>query len=186
MKRCIDVIISGFALFVFSLPMLLIVFIIKIHSPGPAIYWSKRVGQYGHIFNMPKFRTMHVHTPELPTYQMDNAEQHITDFGFFLRKTSLDELPQFLSVITGDMSIVGPRPMIKQHIELNAKRKKKGIDKLRPGITGWAQINGRDDLTNDEKLQLDMEYLKRQSICFDIFVMIKTLAYVCKANGVRH
>jgi O-antigen biosynthesis protein WbqP len=95
-------------------------------------------------------------------------------------------LPQFLSVIAGDMSIVGPRPMIQQHIELNAKRKKNGIDKLRPGITGWAQINGRDDLTNDEKLQLDMEYLKRQSICFDIFVMIKTLAYVFKASGVRH
>lgn len=186
MKRSFDILMSASALLVFAVPLIVLMALVRLTSPGPSLYWSARVGKDGKTFRMPKLRTMAVDTPVLPTHEFDNPEAYITGFGRFLRKSSLDEIPQLYSVLTGDMSIVGPRPMIPQYEEILQRRQKAGVDVLRPGITGWAQVNGRDNITTAEKLALDFDYLKRRSFFFDMFIIYRTLIYVFSGNGVRH
>ena len=186
MKRFLDILFSSLALALCILPLLFLMAIIRLTSSGPALYWSARVGQHGKIFLMPKLRTMLEHTPLLPTHELDNSADYITSFGRFLRRSSLDELPQFYSVLIGHMSIVGPRPMIPQYEELVRRRKRAGVDNLRPGITGWAQVNGRDDISTDEKFALDEEYLFRQSIAFDLYIICRTFNYVFSGRGIWH
>ena len=186
MKRCFDILVSAMALLVLAAPMLFLMAVVKLTSKGPALYWSERVGHKGNIFNMPKLRTMTVHAPVLPTHELQNAEVYITKVGKFLRRSSLDELPQLYSVFVGQMSMVGPRPMIPQYEDLILRRESAGVDQLRPGITGWAQINGRDMVRTEEKLSLDIEYLERQSLLFDLYIMYRTVIYVLSARGIWH
>lgn len=186
MKRCFDILVSGLALLILAIPMLVVMGLIRITSPGPSLYWSARIGKGGTTFQMPKLRTMALDTPELPTHEFENPEAYITGLGRFLRKSSIDEIPQLYSVLAGDMSIVGPRPMIPQYEEIVRRRQKAGVDVLRPGITGWAQVNGRDYLTTGEKLVLDVDYLKRRSFFFDLFIIYRTFIYVFLGSGIRH
>ena len=186
MKRCFDLVISASALLVFATPVLILMALIRITTPGPSLYWSARVGKDGKTFQMPKLRTMAVSTPEMPTHELENPEAYITSIGRFLRKSSIDEIPQFYSVLAGDMSVVGPRPMIPQYAEMVQRRQKAGVDALRPGITGWAQVNGRDNITTDQKLALDVEYVERQSFLFDLFIIYRTFICVVLSSGVRH
>ena len=186
MKRVLDVIISICAIAVLMVPLVTITLAIKITSPGPALYWSKRMGRNGQAFDMPKFRTMVIDAPLLPTAELPNPDLLITKVGRVLRKTSLDELPQLFSVLTGKMSLVGPRPVLTSQTELLSNRFSEGVHVLRPGITGWAQINGRDNLSEDEKVRLDKEYLTRQSLWFDIQIMWRTIFYVLNSRGVWH
>ena len=185
-KRCFDI---TFALIasVFAIPPVVVIWLIlALTSEGSAIYWSQRAGRQGQFFMMPKFRSMRINTPEVATDKLTHARTHITPFGSFLRRTSLDELPQIYSVLRGDMSIVGPRPALHNQCELIAKRAALGIDQLRPGITGWAQIQGRDDITLRDKLQFDGEYLARQSLFFDLKIILLTVVAVVRSRGVSH
>ena len=172
MKRSFDILVSGFALLMFAAPLIVLMALVRLTSSGPSLYWSARVGKDGKTFQMPKLRTMAVNTPELPTHEFDNPEAYITGFGRFLRKSSLDEIPQLYSVLVGDMSIVW--------------RQEVGVDMLRPGITGWAQVNGRDSITTEEKFALDVEYLNKRSFFFDLFIICHTFIYVFSGKGVRH
>ena len=185
-KRICDILIALITFSLIIIPCVFIWVIVKLTSSGPGIHWSRRVGRKGEIFMMPKFRTMRIDTPELATDKISDPKQFITPIGSFLRNKSLDELPQVLSVLIGDMSIVGPRPSLYNQYELIAKRKNLGIDKLRPGITGWAQINGRDKITLSQKLFLDQQYLKHQSFIFDLKIIIGTLKLVLRAKNVIH
>ena len=185
-KRLFDLIIILFATIIFFVPFILIYLVVKFTSPGPAIYWSRRVGEQRSFFMMPKFRSMRFDTPELATDKLVNPERYLTGIGSFLRRTSLDELPQIFSVLRGDMSIVGPRPALYNQHDLIAKRQRLGIDRLRPGITGWAQINGRDDIALREKIELDHHYLQQQSIRFDLKILILTVTAVLRSKGVKH
>lgn len=185
-KRIMDLIIAISGAIIFLVPYMVIVVAVKLTSAGPALYWSQRAGRNGQIFTMPKFRTMQINTPELATDKLANPNQYLTPIGSFLRRTSLDELPQLYSVLCGDMSIVGPRPALHNQFELIKERSRLGIDVLRPGITGWAQINGRDTITLAEKLRLDGEYLSLQTLFFDIKIIILTIASVAKSRGVTH
>jgi len=184
-KRISDITISLIAIIILLLPCSVILVSIKITSPGPAIYWSRRVGRKNKFFMMPKFRTMHLGTPEIATDKLLCSQKYITSIGLFLRKTSIDELPQFLMVLTGHMSIVGPRPALHNQNELIKKRKRLGIDVLRPGITGWAQINGRDDITLSQKVSLDYEYLISQSLLLDYKIIIKTISLILRLKHLR-
>ena len=166
--------------------MLIIALLVKITSKGPVLYWSDRVGKYNTIFKMPKFRTMMSDTPAMATHLMKNPEQYCTPVGSFLRKSSLDELPQLYSVLKGDMSFVGPRPALFNQNDLIELRTKKGIHNLIPGITGWAQINGRDDLPIPEKVDLDEYYLYNRSVMFDLKILFMTLLSVISSRGVQH
>ena len=166
--------------------MLTIALLVKITSKGPVLYWSDRVGKNNTIFKMPKFRTMKADTPAMATHLMKNPEQYCTPVGSFLRKTSLDELPQLYSVLKGDMSFVGPRPALFNQDDLIELRTKKGIHNLIPGITGWAQINGRDDLPIPEKVDLDEYYLNNHSFMFDLKTLFMTLLSVISSQGVQH
>ncbi len=186
MKRSFDIVVSAVALFALAVPLLMLMGLVKITSQGPALYWSKRVGRNGKTFCMPKLRTMGIHTPELPTHELQNADSYITSLGKFLRRSSLDELPQLYSVLIGDMSVVGPRPMIPQYKELVLRRQEAGVDRLRPGITGWAQVNGRDNITTDEKFLFDVSYLERRSFLFDLVIIYRTIKYVFLGKGVHH
>ena len=186
MKRFFDILLSVLALLILAAPLLLLMALVRFTSPGPALYWSERVGRNGNIFKMPKLRTMEVHAPVLPTHELQNAETYITNLGKILRRSSLDELPQLYSVLIGHMSIVGPRPMIPQYTELVRRRQEAGVDQLRPGITGWAQINGRDMISTDEKFALDVDYLNRQSVFFDLHIVFRTFIYVFSARGIWH
>ena len=163
------------ALLVLAAPMLFLMALVRLTSQGPALYWSERVGRNGNIFNMPKLRTM-----------AKDAETYITTLGKILRRSSLDELPQLYSVLVGHMSIVGPRPMIPQYAELVRRRQQAGVERLRPGITGWAQVNGRDTISTDEKFALDVDYLNRQSVVFDFYIIYRTIIYVFSARGIWH
>ena len=177
---------SASALWVFAVPLIILMALVRLTSPGPSLYWSARVGKDGKTFRMPKLRTMAIDTPVLPTHEFDNPEAYITGFGRFLRKSSLDEIPQLYSVLVGDMSVVGPRPMILQYREIVQRRQEAGVDMLRPGITGWAQVNGRDSITTEEKFALDLEYLNKVSFFFDLFIIYRTFIYVFSGKGVRH
>jgi O-antigen biosynthesis protein WbqP len=174
------------ALCVFSLPLLLVTLLVKLTSKGPAIYWSDRVGKNNVIFRMPKFRTMRTDTPVLATHLLSDPDHYLTPVGRFLRKSSLDELPQFWSVLAGNMSFVGPRPALYNQDDLIRLRTEKNIHHLVPGITGWAQINGRDELPIPVKVSYDEEYLRRQSFLFDMKILWMTFLKVIKREGVSH
>jgi len=186
MKRIFDIVFAIIWIIVFSFPMLIIALSVKLTSKGTVLYWSDRIGKNNKIFKMPKFRTMSTDTPAMATHLMKNPEQYCTTIGSFLRKTSLDELPQLYSVLKGDMSFVGPRPALFNQDDLIELRTKKGIHQLIPGITGWAQINGRDDLPIPEKVDLDEYYLNHRSFMFDLKTLFMTFLSVINSQGVQH
>ena len=170
----------------FLIPMLIIAVAVRVTSFGPVLYWSDRVGQGNVIFKMPKFRTMHPDTPPLATHLMTSHEKYLTPIGKFLRRLSLDELPQLFSILKGEMSFVGPRPALFNQEDLIAFRNKNGLEKLLPGLTGWAQVNGRDELTIQEKVSLDLEYKDKQSFCFDLRILWLTFKNVLKRENISH
>ena len=186
MKRIFDIILAIAVIIISAIPMLAIAILVKITSKGPVLYWSDRVGKNNRVFKMPKLRTMYVNTPAVATHLMTNPEQYCTPVGSFLRRSSLDELPQLYSVLKGDMSFVGPRPALFNQDDLIELRTKKGIHNLIPGITGWAQINGRDDLPIPEKVDLDEYYLNNRSFIFDLKTLGMTLLSVINSQGVQH
>lgn len=169
-----------------ALPMAFIALAVRLGSPGPALHWSDRIGRDNRVFRMPKFRSMYVGTPAIATHLLANAHVHITPIGRFLRRSSLDELPQLWSVLLGDMSLVGPRPALFNQNDLVELRTAQGIHRLRPGLTGWAQINGRDELPIAQKVRLDGEYLARQSLAFDAQIIWLTMWRVVRREGVAH
>ena len=186
MKRLIDLCLALLALLLFALPVLLVAVMVRLTSAGPVLYWSDRVGRYNKLFKMPKFRTMQVDTPAVATHLLPDAKQFLTPVGSFLRKTSLDELPQLWSIIKGDMSFVGPRPALFNQEDLIELRTQCGVHKLVPGLTGWAQINGRDELPIPDKVQLDVEYMNKRSFLFDLKIMTMTILKVVSRDGVKH
>lgn len=185
-KRIFDLIFGLLLLLALFVPVAFIFFAIKCSSKGPAIHWSKRVGKDGAIFPMAKFRTMHVNTPVVATHLLLNANLHLTKVGSFLRKFSLDELPQLWNILIGNMSFVGPRPALFNQDDLIALRKSYGVDKLVPGLTGWAQVNGRDELSIPIKVQYEVEYLHKKSFWFDIKILALTFLKVVGRSGVSH
>lgn len=186
MKRGFDLLLVLAATIMLTLPIMLLAMLVKITSPGPVLYWSSRVGRYNKIFRMPKFRSMNVNTPAVATHLLKNPESYITPIGSFLRKYSLDELPQIWSILVGDMSFVGPRPALFNQDDLVALRTKHGVEQLRPGLTGWAQINGRDELPIPQKVEFDVEYFHRRSVWFDVIILWKTFTKVAQRDGVSH
>jgi len=186
MKRLFDLILSFCLVLVLLVPILVIAGLIRLTSKGPALYWSDRVGVDNQIFRMPKFRTMRIDTPAVATHLLQNPDVYLAPLGSFLRKSSMDELPQLWSVLKGDMSFVGPRPALFNQDDLIALRTELGVHQLIPGITGWAQINGRDDIPIPKKVEFDEYYLKNQSFLFDMKILWMTLLKVLKREGVRH
>lgn len=186
MKRIFDLLLGVAMLMILVAPMLLIVIAVRLSSKGPTLYWSDRVGKNNKIFKMPKFRSMLTDTPVVATHILDNPDAYLSPIGGFLRRSSLDELPQLFSVLKGDMSFVGLRPALFNQEDLIALRSEKGVDKLLPGITGWAQVNGRDELSIPEKVALDVEYLNRQSFWFDMKILWMTFLKVITQDGVSH
>ncbi|MEN6474409.1 MAG: sugar transferase [Syntrophaceae bacterium] len=186
MKRIIDLILCLLLMPILLVPALVIAVLIRLSSEGPALYWSDRVGADNKIFKMPKFRTMRIDTPAVATHLMSDPEAYLTPFGSFLRKTSLDELPQLWSVVKGDMSFVGPRPALFNQDDLIALRTRKGVHRLVPGITGWAQINGRDEIPIPLKVEFDEYYLQHRSILFDMKILGLTLRKVIRSENVSH
>lgn len=186
MKRLFDLLVAVSAAAFLALPILLVALAVRLTSPGPALYWSDRVGRHNRIFSMPKFRSMRIDTPAVATHLLQNPDQWLTPIGSFLRKSSLDELPQLWSILKGDMSFVGPRPALFNQDDLVALRTQMGVHELLPGLTGWAQINGRDELPIPQKVVLDAEYLKRRSLWFDLEILWKTAAKVVLRHGVSH
>ncbi|MGL5647873.1 MAG: sugar transferase [Clostridium sp.] len=185
LKRIFDFLSSLLAVIVLSPIILVVAIAIKVSSPGPILFSQRRIGKNNKEFKIYKFRTMRIDTPNLPTHLLENPKQWITPIGGFLRKTSLDELPQLWNILIGEMSVVGPRPALYNQADLIALRTKKGIDKLVPGLTGWAQINGRDELPIPEKVALDEEYLKRENFIFDMKIIFMTVFKVAKSDGVK-
>ena len=186
MKRLFDLCLALFALLFLALPILLVAVMVRLTSQGSALYWSDRIGRHNKIFKMPKFRTMRVDTPAVATHLLDNPAQFLTPIGSFLRKSSLDELPQLWSIIKGDMSFVGPRPALFNQYDLIALRTEYGVHQLTPGLTGWAQVNGRDELAIPDKVKLDVEYMNSQTLLFDLKIMIMTFLKVLHREGVNH
>jgi O-antigen biosynthesis protein WbqP len=186
MKQIFDLLLSVAILVLLAAFMLLIAIVVRLTSKGSALYWSDRVGKNNKIFKMPKFRSMLTNTPAVATHLLNNPDSFLSPIGGFLRRSSLDELPQLLSVLKGDMSFVGPRPALFNQEDLIALRTEKGVDKLLPGITGWAQVNGRDELSIPDKVILDAEYLNRQSFWFDVKILWMTFLKVIKRDGVSH
>lgn len=186
MKRLIDVILALAALVLAIIPVLLIACIIKLTSKGPVLYWSDRIGQNNTVFRMPKFRSMRTDTPVLATHLLQNPEQYLTPIGKFLRRTSLDELPQLWSILKGDMSFVGPRPALFNQYDLIDLRTQQGVHHLRPGLTGWAQINGRDELPIPQKVHLDVEYMQKKTFGFDCYILWLTFIKVAGGDGISH
>ena len=186
LKRIFDFSLCMFLLVIFSIPMIFIAILIRLTSKGPVFYWSKRVGKNNLLFNMPKFRSMRVNSPVVASHMMTNPDEFLTPIGSFLRKNSLDELPQLFSIFKGDMSFVGPRPALFNQDNLISLRTKYEIEKILPGLTGWAQINGRDELSIHEKVSLDLEYLQRNSFIFDLEILWLTFLNVLKSKGVSH
>lgn len=185
-KRLFDLLLALFVAIVFALPILVVAIFVRLTSSGPALYWSNRVGRSNVIFQMPKFRTMQVGTPAVATHLLSDSGQYLTPVGSFLRKSSLDELPQLWSIFVGDMSFVGPRPALFNQADLIALRTQYGIDKLLPGLTGWAQVNGRDELSIPIKVQYEVEYLNKRSFWFDMKILGLTFLKVVRRAGVSH
>ncbi len=186
MKRLFDLVIAIIAIAFLAIPIIGIMLCIRMTSPGPIFYWSNRIGINNCIFSMPKFRSMRIDTPTIATHLLDNPGRWITPIGSFLRKSSLDELPQLWSILVGRMSFVGPRPALFNQYDLIALRTERGIHALRPGLTGWAQVKGRDELCIPEKVQLDLEYLQRQSFLFDLKIIWITILKVLTKDGISH
>jgi len=186
MKQIFDLLLGIAILALLVIPMLLISIAVCLSSKGPSLYWSDRIGKNNKVFKMPKFRSMLTDTPAVATHLLDNPDAYLSPIGGLLRRSSLDELPQLFSVLKGDMSFVGPRPALFNQEDLIALRTEKGVDKLLPGITGWAQVNGRDELSIPDKVALDVEYLNRQSFWFDIKILWMTFLKVVKRDGVSH
>jgi len=186
MKQIFDLLLGILVFLLLIIPMLLILISVRLSSKGPVLYWSDRIGKNNKIFKMPKFRSMLVDTPAVATHLLDNPNSYLSPIGGFLRQTSLDELPQLFSVLKGDMSFVGPRPALYNQDDLIDLRTEKGVDKLLPGITGWAQVNGRDELSIPDKVALDVEYLNRQSFWFDVKILWMTFLKVINRDGVSH
>jgi O-antigen biosynthesis protein WbqP len=186
MKRGLDLILGGLAIVILFIPMLLVAIAVRLTSPGPILFWSMRVGKNNAILMMPKFRTMQIDTPNVATHLLTGAQNYLTPIGGFLRRSSLDELPQLWSVLLGRMSFVGPRPALYNQNDLIAMRNAKGLQVLVPGITGWAQVNGRDELDLEQKVQLDYEYLQRRSTPFDCYILFLTGKKVLGRDGVAH
>ena len=186
MKRIFDLFSSVVLFSLLGIPMLLITIAIRLTSKGRVLYWSDRVGKNNDIFKMPKFRSMLIDTPTVATHLLDNPDSYLSPIGGFLRRSSLDEIPQLFSVLKGDMSFVGPRPALFNQEDLIALRTEKGVDKLLPGITGWAQVNGRDELSIPDKVALDVEYLNRQSFWLDVKILWMTFLKVMNSDGVSH
>lgn len=186
MKRLFDLILSAIAALILLIPCAVVACMIKLTSPGPVLYWSDRVGRHNRLFKMPKFRSMRVGTPAVATHLLSDPLSHLTPIGSFLRKSSLDELPQLWSIIRGDMSFVGPRPALYNQEDLIALRTQQGVHTLVPGLTGWAQINGRDELPIPQKVALDKEYMHRQSLAFDTRIIFLTAMRVIMRSDVSH
>ncbi|MGF6527461.1 sugar transferase [Variovorax sp. PvP013] len=186
MKRAFDLSLALVAAVLLALPVIVVAVLVRLTSPGPALYWSDRVGRGNRIFRMPKFRSMRVGTPAVATHLLTDARSHLTPIGSFLRKSSLDELPQLWSILVGDMSFVGPRPALFNQDDLIALRTELGVDALVPGLTGWAQVNGRDELPIPDKVRLDAQYLQRRSIAFDVRILWLTFVKVLRRDGVSH
>jgi len=185
-KRAVDVAGALVGLLLLSPIMAGVALAVRLESPGPALHWSRRVGRHNVIFRMPKFRTMRIGAPNVATHLLADPDQWITPTGRFLRRTSLDELPQLWSVLVGDMSLVGPRPALFNQDDLVALRTEGGVHRLRPGITGWAQVNGRDELPVPQKVELDVEYLNRRSLAFDLRILVVTARDALSGRGVSH
>lgn len=186
MKRVFDLTLALVALLVLMFPIAFVALLVRVTSPGPALYWSNRVGCHNRLFKMPKFRSMRIDTPVVATHLLENPKVWLTPIGSFLRKSSLDELPQLWSILRGDMSFVGPRPALFNQDDLIMLRMACGVHELVPGLTGWAQINGRDELPIPEKVQLDAEYLVRRSLVFDMKILWLTFVKVLRRDGVSH
>lgn len=186
MKRLFDLLLCGAVLVLMLIPIIFLALAVKLTSPGPVLYWSHRVGRKNSLFLMPKFRTMQVGTPALATHLLMNAHQYLTPIGGLLRRTSLDELPQLWSIIVGQMSLVGPRPALFNQHDLIELRTQKGVHELTPGLTGWAQVNGRDELAIPDKVALDVQYLERRSMIFDFKILWMTVIKVVRRDDVAH
>ncbi len=185
-KRVFDIVVSLFLLSVLSIPLFIVALLVKLTSRGPSLYWSDRVGKSNVIFKMPKFRTMRIDAPVIATHLLTNPDAYVTPIGIFLRKSSLDELPQLYSILKGDMSFVGPRPALYNQDDLVELRTQKGLHVLTPGLTGWAQINGRDELPILVKVEFDEYYLKHRSFLFDLKILCMTFVKVVRREGVKH
>ena len=186
MKRMFDLLLALAAALILAVPVVLVAVLVRLTSPGPALYWSDRVGRHNKIFKMPKFRSMRVGTPAVATHLLTDPGAYLTPIGSFLRKSSLDELPQLWSILAGDMSFVGPRPALFNQHDLVALRTRLGVHELVPGLTGWAQINGRDELPIPDKVKLDVEYLQRQSLWLDVRILWLTFVKVIRRDGITH
>ncbi len=186
MKRLFDLALALPAALILALPIALVALAVRLTSPGPALYWSDRVGRHNRIFRMPKFRSMRIDTPAVATHLLENPEQWLTPIGPFLRKSSLDELPQLWSILRGDMSFVGPRPALFNQDDLIGLRTEAGVHELVPGLTGWAQVNGRDEIPIPQKVALDAEYLRRRSLALDVNILWLTAIKVLRRDGVSH
>lgn len=186
MKRTFDILLGSVLALGLLAPIVIVAMLVRLTSPGPVLYWSDRVGRGNAIFRMPKFRSMRTGTPALATHLLNDPASYLTPIGAFLRKTSLDELPQLWSILKGDMSFVGPRPALFNQEDLIALRTAAGVHALVPGLTGWAQVNGRDELPIPDKVRLDVEYLRRRSFWFDVKILWLTLVKVLRREGVSH
>ncbi len=186
MKRLFDLALALCAAAILLLPVAVVAIAVRLTSQGPALYWSDRVGRGNRIFKMPKFRSMRIGTPAVATHLLQDPNAYLTPIGSFLRKSSLDELPQLWSILVGDMSFVGPRPALFNQQDLIALRTQYGVHELVPGLTGWAQVNGRDELPIPDKVKLDVEYLQRQSLGFDVHILWMTFVTVLRRDGVSH
>lgn len=186
MKRLVDFLGGLVALVLLALPIVVVVVLVRLTSKGTVLYWSDRVGRKNKIFKMPKFRTMRMDTPAVATHLLPDPKSFLTPIGSFLRKSSLDELPQLWSILTGDMSFVGPRPALFNQADLIALRTELGVEELTPGLTGWAQVNGRDELPILQKVAFDVQYLQRQSFWFDMRILWLTFVKVIRRDGVTH
>lgn len=186
MKRGFDLVVAAVMLVMLAPVLILLAILIRVTSEGPALHWSKRVGKANQMFEMPKFRSMRIDTPQLPSHLLSKPELYLTPIGSFIRRTSLDEIPQLFSVLRGQMSVVGPRPALYSQLDLILARTEKGIHMLDPGLTGWAQVNGRDELSMSAKVGFDYEYLKRQSFRLDMRIVGLTVARVLQRENVSH
>jgi len=186
LKRAVDLFLALVATLILIIPIGVVALCVRLTSPGPALYWSNRVGRRNEIFRMPKFRSMRIDTPTVATHLLDDPSRYLTPIGGFLRKSSLDELPQLWCILKGEMSFVGPRPALYNQDDLIAQRTAEGVDALLPGLTGWAQVNGRDELPIPEKVKFDVDYLQRRSFFMDMRILAMTVGKVLGSKGITH